>query len=227
MPTVTINIAGSGTQLATGETSSTGHMWYSLDDGDGNTSSYGFAPDPAHEGWPLAPGEVHRNDDTNYQGRDTSVTIPISQAQYDAMKNFGENPGADGFSTFYNGLANSCIDFTWAALEKAGLNPSGFEGFFWPTWNGIAVPTINMDSIRNMFQTATVQPSPLILDLDGDGVETTPVNADAYFDHAGDGFAEQTGWVGADDGLLVYDRNANGTIDTGAELFGDNTLLAD
>ena len=35
-----------------------------------------------------------------------------------------------------------------------------------------------------------------------------------------------TAWVGGDDGLLVWDRDGNGTIDTGAELFGDETLLS-
>lgn len=66
---------------------------------------------------------------------------------------------------------------------------------------------------------------PLILDLDGDGTETIGVESGAYFDHDANGFAEQTGWVGKDDGLLVLDRNNNGTIDTGRELFGDNTIL--
>ena len=67
-------------------------------------------------------------------------------------------------------------------------------------------------------------PCPVIVDLDGDGVETTPASGAAYFDHNGDGFAERTGWVAADDGLLVLDRNGNGRIDTGRELFGNHTL---
>ena len=82
------------------------------------------------------------------------------------------------------------------------------------------------DDIKSKFGRAGTIPSPVILDLDGDGVETTAVKAGAYFDHASDGFAEQTGWVGKDDGLLVRDLNGNGTIDTGAELFGSETKLA-
>ncbi len=66
---------------------------------------------------------------------------------------------------------------------------------------------------------------PLILDLDGDGVETTNLKDGAYFDHDGNGFAEQTGWAKSDDGLLVMDRNADGIINDGKELFGDQTLL--
>ncbi|MCG8709142.1 hypothetical protein JHU04_002376 [Brenneria sp. 4F2] len=64
--------------------------------------------------------------------------------------------------------------------------------------------------------------SPLILDLDGDGVETA--DNGVFFDHDGNGFAEFSGWVGKDDGLLVLDKNANGQIDDGNELFGNNSV---
>jgi hypothetical protein len=32
---------------------------------------------------------------------------------------------------------------------------------------------------------------------------------------------EKTGWASSDDGLLVVDRNADGVINDGKELFGD------
>ncbi|KIC45449.1 hypothetical protein RA29_20630 [Tateyamaria sp. ANG-S1] len=51
---------------------------------------------------------------------------------------------------------------------------------------------------------------PIILDLDGDGVEVS-VNGDVSFDMDGDGFLEQTAWADADDGFLVIDLNADGT----------------
>jgi Ca2+-binding RTX toxin-like protein len=68
--------------------------------------------------------------------------------------------------------------------------------------------------------------SPLILDLDGNGVSTRALADGTYFDLNGNGLAESTGWVGAGDALLVRDINGNGIIDNGAELFGNNTLLA-
>ena len=66
--------------------------------------------------------------------------------------------------------------------------------------------------------------SPLVLDLDGDGVELTgqAAGTTAYFDLDADGFAERTGWVKADDGLLTLDCNGNGRIDDITELFGTN-----
>ncbi|WP_268988939.1 calcium-binding protein, partial [Chromobacterium violaceum] len=68
--------------------------------------------------------------------------------------------------------------------------------------------------------------SPIIIDLDGDGVETVSRGQGTYFDLNNNRFAEKTGWVGADDALLVLDRNENGLIDNGSELFGSETLLA-
>ena len=35
-----------------------------------------------------------------------------------------------------------------------------------------------------------------------------------------------TAWAAADDGMRVWDRNGNGSIDSGRELFGDETILA-
>ncbi len=67
---------------------------------------------------------------------------------------------------------------------------------------------------------------PLVLDLDGDGVETLGQQAVTYFDHDANGFAELTGWASGDDGFLALDRNGDGRINDGRELFGDHTVLA-
>jgi Ca2+-binding RTX toxin-like protein len=63
--------------------------------------------------------------------------------------------------------------------------------------------------------------SPIVLDLDGDGVEINALsNSVAYFDVDGDGVRERTAWVNADDGLLALDNDGNGTIEGAEELFG-------
>lgn len=73
------------------------------------------------------------------------------------------------------------------------------------------------------FDDAATTTSPIILDLDGDGIETTRLLN--FFDHGGDGFQEKTGWVSADDGFLARDLNGDGNINSGLELFGSNSQL--
>ena len=67
--------------------------------------------------------------------------------------------------------------------------------------------------------------SPIILDLDGDGIELTDNENGTIFDINGDGEKDRTSWTqsgqGFDDAFLVLDRNGNGEIDSGKELFGD------
>ena len=80
-------------------------------------------------------------------------------------------------------------------------------------------------SLQTSFNEAKTITSPIILDLDGNGVDTISKSAGVHFDLDGNKFAETTGWVGKNDGLLVLDRNGNGKIDNGSELFGNNTIL--
>gem|GEM_PF-2278310 len=60
--------------------------------------------------------------------------------------------------------------------------------------------------------------SPVILDLDGDGVELLGIEEGVTFDWNRDTIAESSGWVGADDGFLVYDHNHDGAVTRADEL---------
>jgi Ca2+-binding RTX toxin-like protein len=70
---------------------------------------------------------------------------------------------------------------------------------------------------------------PLALDLDGDGFATIGNIGESTvrFDHDGNGVRNGTGWLaGDDDSWLVLDRDGDGLITRGAELFGIDTPLA-
>ncbi|PUE30394.1 hypothetical protein B9Z39_02460 [Limnohabitans sp. JirII-29] len=118
-----------------------------------------------------------------------------------------------------------------AALQNLknpdGISDDPYSGdpFTGLPWAGQSYETL-LTNLETRFQQAEVTRSPLVLDLDGDGVETTlSSKTGVHFDLDKSGFAEQAGWVGKDDGLLVRDLNGDGKITHGGELFGNHTVL--
>lgn len=83
--------------------------------------------------------------------------------------------------------------------------------------NGINGETGNAESAKV---------DPLILDLNGDGFDIETKKFGAHFDLNCDGFAERINWT-RKDAILALDKNHNGVIDDGGEVFGDFHLLAD
>ncbi|PID29654.1 hypothetical protein CR983_03690, partial [Candidatus Saccharibacteria bacterium] len=143
--------------------------------------------------------------------------------------------GTDGVMRFVD-----TSEYIWGGLGYYAIE--GVQEFFEHAGDGIAAGTWQsfsfarglfadaLSAIRALFgdaaAAAPVRVDPLILDLDGDGIETTSLAlSKTYFDTDSNGFAELTGWASADDGMLALDRNNNGSIDNGQELFGDWTVL--
>jgi hypothetical protein len=59
----------------------------------------------------------------------------------------------------------------------------------------------------------------VVLDLNGDGIKLIErAQSGATFDWDGSGARLHTGWVNANDGILVYDRNGDGTVSGANEI---------
>jgi hypothetical protein len=89
--------------------------------------------------------------------------------------------------------------------------------FFWP--GGAVAQPCCLDSGGGC------NPSPIIVDTTGQGFHLTSAEEGVLFDFYGDGHPIRVAWTAAGSGnaFLALDRNHNGKIDNGRELFGNLT----
>ena len=136
-------------------------------------------------------------------------------ALYDAVK--GSEPYDPNGKNSLDNFVSDCLAYN--AIDK--LFPlAGTAAML----NSIMAANSQYKSAETAFITPPRR-DPITVDLDNDGIETTDTAGGVYFDLDGNGTKEKTGWVKADDGFVVMDRDGNGTIDFGRELFGDQTII--
>ena len=65
---------------------------------------------------------------------------------------------------------------------------------------------------------------PLAIDLNNDGIKGTNLDYKINFDLDNNGFKEATSWIDNNDAFIAIDKNNNGAIDNGSELFGNKSI---
>jgi len=152
--------------------------------------------------------------------RDTCNAVPAgcdaNRWAQDTVREFGASTvwlfaASYGNAGYYGGVP---------AMADGGNLPPGSGSLSPP---GDAPPDTNTppgsSTPPGTFAPPTCLGSPLVLDLAGDGVHPTSTAGGVTFDLLGHG-PVRTSWIAGDDALLVLDRNGNGRIDDGTELFG-------
>lgn len=122
---------------------------------------------------------------------------------------------AGGFSTVLRHGANSLSASAPCALASVSL-------FFQCGGGGGGLPPCNNPTVPVEDPGVPSKPcSPIILDLSGKGFFLTSADNGVKFDISGTGHPVQIAWTapGADNAFLALDRNGNGIIDNGTELF--------
>lgn len=154
---------------------------------------------------------------------DSNDVIEINGQIFSGIAN--KNTGSDNYTLLGKTIEILNGDITTEAVIKIidGANSIDVENFTNGDY-GITLGKVDASiaNSKQLFDRALIlRRDPLMVDLDGDGIEL--INPDAshvFFDLDGDNTAEKVGWVAPDDGLFALDRNGNGKIDNINELFG-------
>jgi hypothetical protein len=146
-------------------------------------------------------------------------TTPLLRGTYEGKLNAGD------VIKVYDGateLGNATVDpatMTWSYQVGTAASIGNH------TYSAKIVGNASQQLATSSNFTLNILASPLVLDLNGDGVQTLGIEEGVQFDLLNTGTAQQVGWVDKHDGLLVMDLNQDGVINTGAELFGSSTAL--
>jgi hypothetical protein len=109
----------------------------------------------------------------------------------------------------YHSASSADVTLPEPEMDCSVFNGGG-DYYVWDSMEGRCVPFLG---------------SPIIVDTGRDGYRLTSVKNGVHFDLDVDGVPELTAWTrrDSDDAFLAMDRNRNGLIDNGTELFGNHT----
>lgn len=156
----------------------------------------------------------------HYDRQGKVVDAPVGSAEY--FRSMGEQ-------YIYSALDSGALAPVWevqtARMQSALGDPqAGLTEVQRAQRNGQYVGAQHLTSSGSNGQPGTWRV--IGLDLGGDGIQTVDRSAsNVVLDVDNTGYGKKTAWIGASDGMLVLDRNFNGMIDNGTELFG-NTQVA-
>ncbi len=117
-----------------------------------------------------------------------------------------------------DGLNGESIDIGQFAFSRETTNIPAVTMAYDLSLSDSDGDSVEMEDAINI--TLTAPTSPVVLDLDGDGLEFVAMDGKSGngFDFDGDGIKEMSAWIGPDDGFLAYDSNGDNIVNDKWEL---------
>lgn len=196
---------------------------YTVSDGHGGTApsrliinqivEHNYAPQLAigSVGWAVDSTEgtydVNFNIIASDRNQGDIVTVSPAQVSNGTVTKYSNSSFEwNGFLTY--GTPGPASSFTLTGVDQGGASGTVYIQMWGGTEPGLGYYDY----------TFRYSHSPVILDLDGDGVELLGIEEGVTFDWNRDMAAESSGWVAADDGFLVYDHNHDRAVTRADEL---------
>jgi len=177
--------------------------------------------------------ETITGDNTTFSGTNRIVEIAINSANRvtTSLNNDGDGSSieqiiqsatngfpATGNYTFiiYSDLTTSANAGIYSVNISDDTNPGngGMVVEHIMTLNGVGFGALGASNFVNLSVA-----DPIVLDLDNNGFLFSTLAAGVSFDLNGDGAKDELAWNSSGDGILAYDRDGDGVIDDGTELF--------
>ncbi len=175
-------------------------------------------------------GDLDSNDSYGADGgRILSITVGSTTYTWDGADNIGLSSGGTIAGTTINAATphGGTLTLNFATGQYSYQPPSPITVTATEVFSYSIVDKDGDSATASLSVTIIALAPPVVLDLDGDGLEFVSHTAGVLFDYDGDGVAESTAWVGPDDGLLVLDKNGDGKVNDGSEIVFASGSLTD
>lgn len=143
------------------------------------------------------------------------------QTQLDSLLAMHESTAASPVTPFAQAHIQVRTLNIEASASAVTLRMEGIEAVVTRIQTGTSAWEAELVTVEAAWNLSVEMADPLVLDLGGDGISLRAAEDGVLFDLEGNGTPRQVGFIQKDDAFLYLDRNGNGIVDNGLELFGD------